>query len=343
MSKGSFEDYYNAMVSASLGLSFENPSFLGSDGGVNKANMAINAANNFYNSQQAQLARDWQEGMYLRYQSPQAMVSQYEEAGLNPALMYKDAGGGSIPVASSGASSATPLGMQNFGPQILNGISNLANAIAGVAKLPSSISNTIADTAGKRISNAYQPQLYRAQIDKIFADTQNVSADTYLKGVSADESIARKLLTERNISLTDTLITKADAEVALIRSEKWSADLDNFFKSITMEERVKFVQLQNDYTLAKTDEAKADAKYKLSEYYLNNFEYWYKDRYGTEIPNGIVGSAAGWVSSVVDIIGDRIKDGADNFKSIFRVSLENGKKLLQVVNNYKPNLDRVSE
>lgn len=43
----------------------------------------------------AREARQWEEDMYNKYNSPAAMVRQYEEAGLNPALMY-----GNAPIAA---------------------------------------------------------------------------------------------------------------------------------------------------------------------------------------------------------------------------------------------------
>lgn len=64
---------------------------------------------NQFSAQQAEIARDWQEHMYNQYESPQARIRQYEEAGLNPALMYGDATGGNMPSASA-PSSVSPQG-----------------------------------------------------------------------------------------------------------------------------------------------------------------------------------------------------------------------------------------
>ena len=62
--------------------------------------------NRRFNSQEAEKARQWQEDMYQKYQSPSAMRSQFEEAGLNPYLVYGNANAaGSMPTASVGAHS----------------------------------------------------------------------------------------------------------------------------------------------------------------------------------------------------------------------------------------------
>lgn len=65
---------------------------------------------NQFSAQQAEIARDWQEKMYNQYESPQARIRQYEEAGLNPALMYGDATGGNMPSASAPSSVSPPGG-----------------------------------------------------------------------------------------------------------------------------------------------------------------------------------------------------------------------------------------
>lgn len=44
-----------------------------------------------YNRLLSQQSRDWQEMMYNKYESPQALMQQFRDAGLNPALMYGDA------------------------------------------------------------------------------------------------------------------------------------------------------------------------------------------------------------------------------------------------------------
>ena len=49
----------------------------------------------------------WQEDMYNKYQSPQALMYQYRKAGLNPFLMSeKGAAVGSLPSAAGGSPSA---------------------------------------------------------------------------------------------------------------------------------------------------------------------------------------------------------------------------------------------
>lgn len=63
---------------------------------------------NLFSASERAAAQDWQEQMYNKYQSPAAQIKQYQDAGINPALMYQ--GGASFqPVgSSSGAQSVSP-------------------------------------------------------------------------------------------------------------------------------------------------------------------------------------------------------------------------------------------
>lgn len=66
--------------------------------------------NRNFQAAQAEIARDWQENQYLKYNSPAAMMSQYRDAGLNPALMYQQgASPASVSTASPSGDSAASV------------------------------------------------------------------------------------------------------------------------------------------------------------------------------------------------------------------------------------------
>ena len=48
--------------------------------------------------------QQWQEDMYNKYQSPEALMRQYKSAGLNPFLLGENVGTGSVPSTSAGGS-----------------------------------------------------------------------------------------------------------------------------------------------------------------------------------------------------------------------------------------------
>lgn len=146
-----------------------------------------------FQAEQAQIARDWQEEQYNKYNSPSAIVRQYQDAGINPALMF----GGSTPAASQ--STSIPSGAMasgSFGAasriNAVDAISRLGLLTAQIENMRADTRNKDADTEGKNIANEWNPRLFEQQwrkgeveidnlnagLDKILADIANVLQDT---------------------------------------------------------------------------------------------------------------------------------------------------------------------
>lgn len=135
--------------------------------------------NREFQSAEAQKARQWQQDFFTKYQSPQAQVRQYQEAGLNPALMY---GRGVTPVSASSASNG-PAGDSASVQMPAVDSSSLLQMLFGAAKLPSEIDllNAQADdfrasAAGKNIENAFSPQILEQNLRKGEMDILNTQA-----------------------------------------------------------------------------------------------------------------------------------------------------------------------
>lgn len=165
------------IISSLIGGAF---SLIG-QGKANKRNMSINAANNDFNAKQAQLARDWQEEQYNKYSSPSALVRQYEEAGLNPALVAGVGQGATF--SGSSASSASPIAMQNpyggIGLEVANLIETVKNnkSLRNLQQEQSETEqakqdNLAADTEQKNIDNETRSELNKINIASI---SQNIS------------------------------------------------------------------------------------------------------------------------------------------------------------------------
>lgn len=136
--------------------------------------------NRDFQSAEAQKARQWQEDFYTQYQSPQAQVRQYQDAGLNPALMY---GRGATPAASASTASNGPSGDTASGVVTPADPSSLLNLVFGMAKLPSEIDllNAQADdfraaATGKDIQNAFSPQILEQNLRRGDMDILNTQA-----------------------------------------------------------------------------------------------------------------------------------------------------------------------
>lgn len=100
----------------------------------NRFNAEQAQLNRNFQAEQAQLARDWQEEFYNTYQSPSAMVRQYQDAGLNPALL---AGGMNI---DSPPSTQTPSGSMASGTAPnYQSVADLVNMVGQMAMLKSEI------------------------------------------------------------------------------------------------------------------------------------------------------------------------------------------------------------
>lgn len=109
-----------------------------SQSSTNKASKDIAEMNNKFNAEQAQLNRDWQEGMWNKnneYNSPNAMISR----GLNPFIGSNIGAGVSRTTAGSGAQaqSAGLPSLQAFRPDF----SDVGTALASMAQARASMMN----------------------------------------------------------------------------------------------------------------------------------------------------------------------------------------------------------
>lgn len=149
-----------------------------------KSSMDFNAqqaqVNRDFQSAEAQKARQWQEDFYTQYQSPQAQVRQYQNAGLNPALMY---GRGATPAASASTASNGPAGDTASVGLPVSDPSSLVQMVLGLAKLPSEIDlmqsqadDFRAAATGKDIQNAFSPQILDQNLRKGEMDILNTQA-----------------------------------------------------------------------------------------------------------------------------------------------------------------------
>lgn len=80
-------------------------------------------AANSANIQQAREAREWQEKMYNKYYSPQAMMKQYEKAGLNPYMLGQNSGGvGQSAMPTTQTPTVNPVNYLSGTDQAINSI-----------------------------------------------------------------------------------------------------------------------------------------------------------------------------------------------------------------------------
>lgn len=222
-----------------------------------------------FQSAEAEKARQWQEDYYQQYQSPSAMMRQYEQAGLNPALMYGGAGSPSTaPSTSVPSGSSASVGMPEDGvSSLLSTIMqavlakseiNLNNANArnanssadehdvNVVWKPKQFESEIAKNyasvdnlrAGVVQLQAQTQQIFKnidltdVQIDKVIADTDNVRVDTVKKELEKEGVVINnKLIAQRILqSMAETRLADVQAYLSKVNSD--GVSIDNFIKGI---------------------------------------------------------------------------------------------------------------
>lgn len=210
---------------------------------------------------------------YERFESPEARVRQFKEAGLNPMLL---AGNGASVSASGGAgtpgSAAAPSSSEGGLASIIGTIMQVKNFKLQQQQARSEILERETRTSAQRIENKYREQRLamefeklKAERDKVVADTANVRANLplilanteYAQTMALyapeyfDATIGRERsealrnasqvkLNEKEISNLDAVIKvhekelhEIDAKIALMRSE---AALNVSRKNLTEQE-----------------------------------------------------------------------------------------------------------
>lgn len=195
--------------------------------------------NRQFQSREAEIARDWQEQQYNQYSSPSAMVRQYNEAGLNPALMY-----GSNLQSSTGSTSA-PSGSSASGSTpsaFAADLTGIASAFLGLAKLKQEIKES------KSRENANNAAAYASERSGLVAN-----ADVGLK-----QSQTR--LNKQISNLTQSQVREAEQKIKLMQSQ-----------SRTEEARKQYLVAQK--SLAAASQKQIDLKNSISDQFEQTFGY----------------------------------------------------------------------
>lgn len=226
-------------VAGGLTAYFSNRKATGRDRDMMAYNSSEASINREFQSAEAQTARQFQEDMYTKYQSPQAQVRQYQEAGLNPALMY---GRGVTPVALSGASGGPSGSSASATPTGVAGIEGMMSMLSTLAKLPSEVDlmksqsdDLRASALGKQIQNAYSPQLLEQELQKGHMNVLNSQAalttaqfQWQLMDSQAKLNYVNSQLSEAQIDsvIANTEKTKLEQVTELLRQQNIIADTE---------------------------------------------------------------------------------------------------------------------
>lgn len=177
---------------------------------------------NQFSASQAEIARDWQEEMYNKYESPQAMIRQYQDAGLNPALMYGGAGSPSPSFSPSSPQSVTPTGGDVVGA---------LNAYAQLSMLRSQIQLNDAKSRNLDISTWSTEQLTPVQVEEAASRIRKNDQDV-------NESEARSMVLSAEFMLKSKEIGWYDAMMEVEQLERLSMTHLNQAKESQVREQI---------------------------------------------------------------------------------------------------------
>ena len=248
-----------------------------------------------YNHDEAQIDRDWNERMYNMYQSPEAQMRQYQEAGLNPALMYQ--GGVDVNGPSGGSAASTSGADGGEDPQsgferVMGVMSQFLNMITGASNIGQSVvqlknqtsetratveekkahaANLEADTAGKQLSNQITAAFGMAEAYYKNEQSRASIASTYQ---NIRESISRVSLNDSTIELNGEKIEVAKSEAGL----NWAkANLTKFTEEqgrALLEPSKRLLEAQIALTRAQTAKTSEEAaQVELDAVARRNAEY----------------------------------------------------------------------
>lgn len=249
-----------------------------------------------FNHDEADRERQYNEEMYLKYQSPEAQMRQYQAAGLNPALMYE--GGVDIngPSAAGAASASGAVGgdsPQSGFEQVMGIMSQFMSMITGASGIGNSVMDTVNKTSSTRADNA----LKDAQTEQTKVETNNSILKGKLQEIELEykrkfydsdvkeqeerienlKKQGKKILSDidvnnsvielngAQIDLTRGLTNKAEKECALLTSQTLLTNLEAEKMSILMPYIEQREKAELALTYATTDAEKADAEKKLAE------------------------------------------------------------------------------
>lgn len=249
-----------------------------------------------YNHDEADRERQYNEEMYLKYQSPEAQMRQYQDAGLNPALMYE--GGVDINGPSSAGAASTSGAVGGDSPtngyeQVMGIMSQFMSMITGASGIGNSVMDTVNKTSATRADNAlkdaqtlqtkvetnnsilkgklqqieldYKRQFYDLDIEEQKERIENLKKQgkKILSDIDVNNSVIE--LNGAQIDLTRGLTNKAEKECALLTSQTLLTNLEAEKMSILMPFIERREKAELALTYATTDAEKADAQKKLAE------------------------------------------------------------------------------
>lgn len=189
-----FKNAGGALVSGLFGLGSSALGASSSNKQIDKqiaAQKEENEKNRAYNLQLAQMQNAWNQEQWEReneYNSPVNQMKRYQEAGLNPDLMYQNGSSGNAMQLSGGMTSGAPSSPTDY-------------SALGQKK-----------TIGDVIKDTLNNEMMRAQIDKVKAETRS---EGYQGDILKSDASFRDAVNQGNIDLGNMQIEGISSNIQL--------------------------------------------------------------------------------------------------------------------------------
>lgn len=231
-------------------------------------NAAQAQENRNFQSAEAEKARQWQEDYYQQYESPQARIRQYEEAGLNPALLYgSQLGSGNAPATSVPTGDSASVGLPSSGVDgLLSFIGQMMSMKSLINKNNADADNAAADAENKRADTGlktqqyeWNPKIWQSEINKNEASTKNL-----LAGVEQLQASTASIF--KDIELKDSQIGEIIARTDNIKVDTAKKELER--QGVEVNNRLLAAKILETYAntrLAKAKELLAGSEKDLTD------------------------------------------------------------------------------
>lgn len=224
---------------------------------------------NEFSASQAELAYQRQREFYNDFQSPQSMVNQYRDAGLNPALMYGSGASASSAIGSSAPSSVNPQG----------GSIDPVQLIGTIAGLRLRAKEVKAETDLKASNSYYlreQGDLIRKQNNIFYQQWQ---LEQEIRGANLNSIKENTLWTISRNQLTQAQISETEAKTAKTHWEALTAKVSYDFAEEMNQSLIDLRRAQIAYQNAETRLANVSSDIKEQE--LKELKETYEARKAT--------------------------------------------------------------
>lgn len=307
----------SAIASAGIGAGVDaakNKKLTGAEREANDFTASEALKNREFQSAEAEIGRQWEEDMYLKYESPEARIRQYQEAGLNPSLMYGNASSGSAPMSTS-VPSGSAVSSVSHNPfsvitSMLQIMSNIRESSAQIRKTNAEIENIDADTRNKEQAYQWNPQLWESQLKTGEVDRQNMLAGIDLAKANIKHLGVQDVLSDEMRNKIKSEIGKINAETVKINAETGRIEVDTRF----LDEKVVTEILNQGLISAQTVLTNSSAEKVSLE---ASYEAWSKDfreHVGYSPDKPVWNAVTSYLGSVAKNVGTRVDKLIDRMR-----------------------------